>query len=378
MNISIACELLDINPYNIDPGKIKKQYYLKALKYHPDKYKEPDASTKFNEIKEAYDFLQNNKNTKDPIIESPHLTSYESIIRFFTGTLDNNLKEEYTHILLEKVLTICEKQALQILEKVEDRKFFTAYKIITKYKNVFHLSPCFFEEMERNKLYRFVQGNMKKQRLYDIVKADLNLCDDLSNYEIHVPDEPVIPEYPPIKEEIKEDIYSYKVYDPEWDLEIEMNTPYEITKEYNRQIETMILRPTLDDLWENNLYKYTRDKTYLIPLWHHEIVYELNEEMDFVVQMKPKMPSNTIWIDEDNNIHQKQEYSLYELWGFSSKEQCMFVHYGKKKFAFYPHELHIKRYQRFVWESQGISRINESHTFDVSRKSHVILHIYLM
>ena len=160
-----------------------------------------------------------------------------------------------------------------------------------------------------------------------------------------------------------------------------MKVPYKISKESSRMTETMILKPSLDDLWENNLYKYTdmglTNKTFLIPLWHHEIVYELNEETDFTVKLQPKMPSNNIWIDADNHLQQTQEYSMYEIWGFASKEKCMFVFFGSRKFMFYPHELLITKYQTFTWYNQGLSKINEDNTYDVSQKGDVTLHIYI-
>ena len=96
------------------------------------------------------------------------------------------------------------------------------------------MSQYFYEEMEKNKIYRFVQGDMKKKRLYEMVQSDMNLCETFTDPEIYIPEEPVIPVQPPpvnhTSEEQTEIKASYKIVDPEWDLEIEMEVPYDITK----------------------------------------------------------------------------------------------------------------------------------------------------
>ena len=58
MNYCKACKILQIDEKNtLDEKNIKKQYRILALTYHPDKNNSPDASMKFQEIHEAYEYL---------------------------------------------------------------------------------------------------------------------------------------------------------------------------------------------------------------------------------------------------------------------------------------------------------------------------------
>ena len=57
MNYNTAIKLLDLDKELINESSIKKKYKFMALKYHPDKNKSINATNKFNEIKDAYEYL---------------------------------------------------------------------------------------------------------------------------------------------------------------------------------------------------------------------------------------------------------------------------------------------------------------------------------
>ena len=76
--------------------------------------------------------------------------------------------------------------------------------------------------------------------------------------------------------------------------------------------ECIILNPTIDDLLANNLYKLrVNDFTYIVPLWHHELVYD-NSGNDIYVKCFPMLPDN-VCIDDQNNIHIDCKYDIKEI-----------------------------------------------------------------
>ena len=61
MNFEKAIKLLDING-SFTERELKKAYFKQALKYHPDKNKDENTKTRFQDIGEAYGFLRKNGN----------------------------------------------------------------------------------------------------------------------------------------------------------------------------------------------------------------------------------------------------------------------------------------------------------------------------
>jgi hypothetical protein len=81
-----------------------------------------------------------------------------------------------------------------------------------------------------------------------------------------------------------------------------------------KEDECIILNPTLNDLLENNLYRLiVNNHTYIVPLWHNELVYD-NSGNDIYVKCNPILPEN-MEIDDANNIKIDINYKISEIWG---------------------------------------------------------------
>jgi len=135
--------------------------------------------------------------------------------------------------------------------------------------------------------------------------------------------------------------------------------------------ECILLNPSLDDLFENNLYKLTIQKEiYIVPLWHHELIYD-HKGSDLIIRCYPVLPENII-LDENNNIIVDITLGPIQM---LLKSKTFFVDIGKRRYELETSELKIARRQTMVLENQGISIIHPKNIYDVSQKSHILLNI---
>jgi DnaJ-class molecular chaperone len=136
--------------------------------------------------------------------------------------------------------------------------------------------------------------------------------------------------------------------------------------------ECVILNPFLEDLFENNLYKLTDNGiTYLVPLWHHELIYDKGGA-DLYVKCIPLLPDN-IEIDEKNNIHLKLVISLEDAW---TKDEIE-IEIGARKFPIIRRNLKLIETQIVLLANCGISKINTDDIYNVSKKSDIYIHVEL-
>jgi len=314
MNYVKACECLEIEFENnhIDESKLKRQYKLKALLYHPDKNKSSDAVSRFQEVQESYEYLmkyqgymesENEMDSFDDNFDYDQMFSnidkkgYKWILfSFLKNILNRDRQNNLLYTIIQRISTICETSALDTLEKIDKTILIKIYDILKKYKDAFHFTDEFIIKIE----------NM-------------------------------------ISEKIKND-------------------------------ECIILNPTLDDLFQNNLYRLTINKNYYcIPLWHHELVYD-NSGSDIYVNCNPILDEN-IEIDNKNNIHIYIEYKISEIW----QRKTLDIYLTQdKSINITVNLLKLVEEQSIVFSNMGISKINTENVYDISKKSDIIVHLKLV
>ena len=149
-----------------------------------------------------------------------------------------------------------------------------------------------------------------------------------------------------------------------------------LIKEKYKNDKIIILRSTIDDLWQNNIYKLDyEDECYLVPLWHNELYFEKN---NIIILCYPTL-SEDIKLDENNNIIVDVKISIqHELSQLLSNEKYKIVSIGCKNFAIPLDKLFLRKYQIYEFKGQGISRIVENDIYNTKIKSNVVMKIYIV
>ena len=320
MNHKKACEILGIDINNITSEIVKRQYKKKALIYHPDKNRSADAAIKFQEIHDAYQFLIQTPSWYQDIQENIFAEFkmehdlYESM---FEGVF-NDVSNEYNNILFSFLGNVIGKD---VFNGVQNKIF---YMIIQKL-----CDRCEGKAIEL------------------LEKLDKSIL--LKIYEIL---------------ELHQEVFHFSTNF--------LTLIRDIVHKKTSKDECILLYTFLEDLLADNLYKLTENgNRYIIPLWHHELVYD-NAGSDLYIKCVPLLPDN-MKMDEHNNLNVWLKYNIADIW----EKESFLVVLGKKDFLIWTKELKMQKEQIYILGGQGISKINTKDIYDVGKRGDIILHIEL-
>lgn len=218
-------------------------------------------------------------------------------------------------------------------------------------------------------LLRFIKsiteddGSIQSQIFYTIIRRITQICEEKSLEFL---------------EKLNKDVL-IKIYDILYKYhhifrisEIYVSKVQAILESRVKDDECIILHPTIEDLFEKNIYKLViGSQTILIPLWQHEMVYEIDGK-DVYVKCVPILPEN-ITIDEENNVFIEIKYNIAELLETSQ----IMVSFGKKTYTISTDKIRVLRRQQLCLIGVGIPRIVEGDIFNIEKMGDIFVDLTL-
>jgi len=328
MNIQIALDELDISLDEIeltklDQAYIKKRYHKLALKWHPDKNKDHYATIKFQKISEAYDFLSRELN----IINETNM-DYSNTSEPFVSSYSSKESKIYMDILgtfISSVFDETKRGSYTDLLMNIIKEIVINYDVLT----LTYLRKI-FEDLDKQKAIEIYQLLYKYKDILYISRDILELVSLI------------------VKEKYKND-------------------------------RVFIVKPSLKDLLEHNIYKlYVDDDLYLVPLWHNELYFDSKDGTEIIVLCQPKLPDQ-LTIDENNNIYYETSIDMVsELPNLIKNTKFVSLELGEKWFSMPLDKLHLKEEQIYRFKGQGIARISEKDMYTISDKGDIIVKLMLI
>ena len=143
-----------------------------------------------------------------------------------------------------------------------------------------------------------------------------------------------------------------------------------LIKDYTKNDTIQIINPSLENLINDEIYKLDFGKeTYYIPTWHHELIYEISDNL-LIVQCEPDLPEY-ITLDQYNNLYVNLSMTIKSI----LNDDSITINIGTKKYIIPINELYIRKYQRYIFKHQGISLINTKEIYNIDNRANVYVDI---
>ena len=152
-----------------------------------------------------------------------------------------------------------------------------------------------------------------------------------------------------------------------------------VVKEKYKNDRVFILRPSLKDMMDSNIYKlYVDDQLYLVPLWHTELYFDAPNGSEIIVLCQPVL-TEFVSIDENNNIYITKHINAQdELIDLIFNDKFVSIEVGDKWLSIPVSQLQMKKKQLYKLKGQGIAQINEKDMYNASIKSDIIIHFIIV
>jgi hypothetical protein len=319
MELHNAMQLLKLDTYLFTQMDLKKAYFKHAIKCHPDKNANSVNSTlEFQNLKDAYDKLL------------PYAVQPESNMSYSYET-DMNNSTDAINIPLDIIIQL--------------GKSLLSNKVIS-FNNI---------------------GN-----LFDLLISIYTKTDVTASIKLDM-----------LSHTITENIYNWlltytQTYKGQY-INIYtklLDNLQTVLKEnvQNNTVITRIFNTTIDDLLNDNIYKLVIDnKTFLVPCWYPESVYDLNNS-GLLVTCIPTLESN-MYLDNSYNLHVSLKIPFTKI----KLTENLLIYIGKKQYTIYTNQLVITNQQQTICLfNSGILLITDDDFYKSTSRSTIYLYITLV
>jgi curved DNA-binding protein CbpA len=173
MNLNTAQHILNIKiPYS--KHELKKAYMNAALKYHPDKSKNPDANIIFNNVTQAYhylnDLLDKNIINREDYKNNEDNSYFSLISQFFSMAFISNdsIDTHQVDKLINSLKNDCKEFSLKVIEDFNPETLFKLWDYIIRFKDLFN-----FSEDTLNKIQEIIKKKLQNNQIF-ILNPNLN------------------------------------------------------------------------------------------------------------------------------------------------------------------------------------------------------------
>ena len=290
-------------------------------------------------FEEAIEILQLEKNFTERELKKAY---YKNAIKYHPDK-NNGCKEKEEHF--KKI-----NEAYRYLCKEENRDSVddTSFSIILK---------RFFDFM-------VPEMNIEHKDIHNTVNAIIKKCKNAT-----------IALFEKLSKERSLEIYSFlskhkEILSIEKEMLEEMS---EIIKKKMKGDHMIILNSDINDLLNDKIYKLElNDKTYYVPLWYNEVIFEDTSGNDIIVSCIFDLPDH-IYIDDDNMLHVKIIHPIQSI----LENKRLEFKIGEKMFEIESLKIKITKYQILKLNNQGILKENANNLFDDLVRQNIYIHLTL-
>ena len=314
--------------------ELRKAYHIQALNNHPDKNISKDSKEKFQNIQNAYTFLKN-------FINNDIYNIYENNNNVNNNNVNNNNVNNNNEDYIDKDTS----------------------PFINLIMNFLKLSFSYAENNDKNQksLNKFQEEciNYSNEVLNKLLnRLNLNILQELYVY-IENSDMLNIEKKLGINSEMIEKLFELIK---------------SILSEKMKNSNLYILKPSLENLLNNDIYKLEIDGEIIyVPLWHKELIYENN-----IIQIRPSLQvEQNITINEKNNIYYNYYTTFEILIELLRTHATMSLELELFDLKINLQEITLSKIQTFYFKNKGIPVINSIDIFDNSKKSTIILTLFI-